>query len=94
MPVKRRGRVLDTKIVNEVLGAAFVQQTHALVAQAQSKFDPSNDRARDALVDLLIAMIIRVLGSKGSEAEFVSRLDNCVERLRSEGMASRQRSGK
>lgn len=80
---------MDLKAISDILGADIIKDTNAIVTRAFAKIGNESDQGREALVDLLIAMIVAVLGREGTESEFVSRLDDCAERLRSAGMAGR-----
>lgn len=83
---------MDLKAITDVLGVDFVRDTNALMTRAYAKIGASNEKGRDALVDLLIAMIVAVEKREGTDTEFVSRLDTCAERLRSAGMAARRQA--
>ena len=82
---------MDLKAITEILGPEIIKDTNAIITRAFAKTGAENEQGREALVDLLIAMIVAVLGRDGTENEFVSRLDDCAERLRSAGMAERGR---
>jgi hypothetical protein len=82
---------LDLQAITDALGDDLVEDAHVFLERALRTMAPSDEGRHDALAELLISMIVTVTSRDGSEAEFVSRLDNLAERLRSAGMADRGR---
>ena len=79
--------------MKEALGAVLGAQADQVIQSILADSAGLSDRRQDALIEVLIGMIVAALERDRSDADFVSRLDRCVERLRSAGMARLSQSG-